>query len=310
MKLTDEVTRRIIHRLLNGDDYRIEVLNLINAEFLTYVMDFMKRIHSAKESAPDSDSWYEDALLDVALQKDEIAINSGLNMKTISNMFNSATKDIVIEAATQHFASLKELISTVDDAEPLLTGDLRVEWNGEDINFSFQELLFAINTMAVKRAAIRGGGWSTVGKRVEKPLMETLCRIYSVPEQNYAARIKSSRVLSDEDFVREIDFYLIGGESGTQEFKCEVKLMGKGNPESADAVIARDSKIFVADKLSDTNKRQLNSLGVHWVELRSSEGFKRFKDLLDHFLIPHGDLKKDLRNQVDAALNQIFGKSS
>ncbi len=45
--------------------------------------------------------------------------------------------------------------------------------------------------------------------------------------------------------------------------------MGRGNPESADAVIARDSRIFVADKLSDTNKAQLNSLKVEWVELHS-----------------------------------------
>ncbi|MBI5682045.1 MAG: CfrBI family restriction endonuclease [Deltaproteobacteria bacterium] len=34
--------------------------------------------------------------------------------------------------------------------------------------------------------------------------------------------------------------------------------MGKCNPESADAVIARDSKVFIADKLSETNKRQFS----------------------------------------------------
>jgi hypothetical protein len=32
-------------------------------------------------------------------------------------------------------------------------------------------------------------------------------------------------------------------------------------------------KVFVADKLSETNKRQLNSLGVEWVELRNHKGF-------------------------------------
>ena len=36
--------------------------------------------------------------------------------------------------------------------------------------------------------------------------------------------------------------------------RCEVKLMGRGNPESADAVHARSSQVFVADKLSDLNK--------------------------------------------------------
>ena len=38
--------------------------------------------------------------------------------------------------------------------------------------------------------------------------------------------------------------------------------MGKGNPESADVVIARDSNIFIADTLSKQNKAQLNSLGI------------------------------------------------
>lgn len=54
---------------------------------------------------------------------------------------------------------------------------------------------------------------------------------------------------------------------------CEVKLMGKGNPESADAVIARDNRVFVADKLSDLNKSQLTSLGLEWVELRDTNGY-------------------------------------
>ena len=45
--------------------------------------------------------------------------------------------------------------------------------------------------------------------------------------------------------------------------------MGKGNPESADTVIARDSNIFVADTLSEQNKNQLNSLNVKWLELKN-----------------------------------------
>ena len=62
--------------------------------------------------------------------------------------------------------------------------------------------------------------------------------------------------------------------------------MGKGNPESADAVIARDSKVFVADKLSETNKNQLDSLNVNWVELRNANGYKKFSVVLAHLRIP------------------------
>ena len=46
------------------------------------------------------------------------------------------------------------------------------------------------------------------------------------------AKIKvKSKIQTDEDFEREIDFYLT---DKSKDFLCEVKLMGKGNPESAD----------------------------------------------------------------------------
>ena len=68
--------------------------------------------------------------------------------------------------------------------------------------------------------------------------MQTLCKLYGVPNKNYALKVKGKEIKED-DFEREIDFYLIEGKN---QYKCEVKLMGRGNPESADAVIARDSK--------------------------------------------------------------------
>jgi hypothetical protein len=43
-----------------------------------------------------------------------------------------------------------------------------------------------------------------------------------------------------------------------KEYLCEVKLTGKGNPESADVIIARDSNIFVADTLF--NKIRINAI--------------------------------------------------
>ena len=59
----------------------------------------------------------------------------------------------------------------------------------------------------------------------------------------------------------------------TKEYRVEVKLMGKGNPESADAVIARDSHIFIADTLSEQNKKQLKALGIEFLELKKRKDF-------------------------------------
>jgi hypothetical protein len=48
MTLTDNVTKRIISKLINGLDCRIEIVSLIDAEFLQYVLDFFKQIVDAK----------------------------------------------------------------------------------------------------------------------------------------------------------------------------------------------------------------------------------------------------------------------
>lgn len=232
----------------------------------------------------------------------EIAINSGLNKKTIHNMFNSSTKEIVIDASNEHYDLLYESIKNLVDTEHDLELTLTIKFKGVSVDLNVSESLIVINTLAVKRAELRGGLWSTAGKRVEKPLMQTLCKLYGVPEANYALRIKGKDI-EEDDFEREIDFYLV---EGTNQYKCEVKLMGRGNPESADAVIARDSKVFVADKLSDTNKKQLNSLKVEWVELRSDGGFERFDTVLKNLKIPHTKLPSNIDKELEVAFKEIF----
>lgn len=304
MTLTEQVAKNIIRKLLNGDDYRIEVVTLINAEFLQFAIDFFKQIVNAKLNNQEIDvDWYKKAfLLDPSLSKEEIAINSGLNMKTISNMFNSTKKEVVIDASNDHYETLYNSIKELVEAENELDLTLTIKLKGVSVDLNVSESLIVINTLAVKRAALRGGLWSTAGKRVEKPLMLTLCKLYKVPDSNYKSVMVGST--TDEAFEREIDFYLL--HDGT-EYKCEVKLMGKGNPESADAVIARDSKVFVADKLSDTNKAQLDSLNIQWVELRNSHGFRRFKTVLENLDIPHTDYSDDnIDEDVTEIFNEIF----
>jgi hypothetical protein len=100
-----------------------------------------------------------------------------------------------------------------------------------------------------------------------------------------------------------VDFYLI---KDGKEFLCEVKLMGRGNPESADTVIARATNVFVADKLSQQNKNQLDHLRINWVELRAEEGFKRFKKALENLKIPHKNFDGNLDIELDKIFEKIF----
>jgi hypothetical protein len=302
MTLTDQIVKNIITRVIKSLDYRIEIVNLINAEFLQFAVDFFKKIAYAKlDSEEITIDWYKKAFMDNNLSSDEIAINSGLNKKTISNMYGTATKTIVIEAANEHFESLYSSIQSLVEMEKEIDLTLTIKMKGVSVDLNVSESLIVINTLAVKRAALRGGLWSTAGKSAEKYLMLTLCKLYQVSENNYDA----SHFVKDrgKKVDREIDFYLL---NNGKEYLCDVKLMGKGNPESADAIIARDTNVFVADTLSLQNKNQCDQLGVNWIALRDENGYKRFGVALKKLGIPHTDYVDDLGIDLPRILDELF----
>lgn len=268
---------------------------------MQFAIEFFKKIIDAKlKNENISIDWYKKEFLNPNLPAKEIAINSGLNKKTIHNMFNSSTKEIIIDAANEHYDVLYESIKALVETEHELELTLTIKFKGVSVDLNVSESLIVINTLAVKRAELRGGLWSTAGKRVENPLMKTLCKLYSVSEENYKAKFVKDNA---KGFDREIDFYLL---KDGKEFLCEVKLMGSGNPESADAVIARATNVFVADKLSIQNKNQLEHLGINWIEMRSENGFKRFKLALEKLEIPHKDLSGNFDEKLETIFKEIF----
>ncbi len=298
MTLKDNVIKNIVGRVIRSQDYRIEVVNLINAEFLQFVIDFFKKIVDAKLNSKDiTIDWYKNVFINENLPSDDIAINSGLNKKTISNMYRTTTKQVVIEASNEHFDSLYNSIKILVENENEIDLTLTIKFQGVSVDLNVSESLIVINTLAVKRAALRGGLWSTAGKRAEKYLMLTLCKLYKVDAKYYNAEsfVKDKNLAVD----REIDFYL---KNNGREYKCEVKLMGQGNPESADAIIARGSDVFIADTMSQQNKNQCDQLGVSWVACRDSEGYKRFEKVLQRFNIPY----TPYNGNIDDDLKKIF----
>jgi hypothetical protein len=302
MTLKEHVIKEIVKRVIKSQDYRIEIVNLINAEFLQFAVDFFKRIVTAKlNSETITIDWYKDTFMNEKLPSEEIAINSGLNKKTISNMYRSATKQIVIEASNEHFESLYNSIQALVESEQDVDLILTIKFQGVSVDLNVSESLIVINTLAVKRAALRGGLWSTAGKRAEKIIMLTLCKLFQVSPQYYNAEHFVRNKMLDVD--REIDFYL---KHNNIEYKCEVKLMGQGNPESADAIIARNSCLFVADTLSDQNKKQCDQLGICWVACRDKNGYRRFKKALDKFGIPNKDYNGNLDADLDNILNSLL----
>ncbi|MDR1543088.1 MAG: CfrBI family restriction endonuclease [Prevotellaceae bacterium] len=302
MTLTDQIAKNIVTLVLKSQDYRIEIVNLINAEFLQFTVDFFKKIALAKLDSKDiTIEWYRREFLNENLPADDIAINSGLNKKTISNMYNTATKNIVIEAANEHFESLYQSILALVEMEKEIDLTLTIKMKGVSVDLNVSESLIVINTLAVKRSALRGGLWSTAGKSAEKYLMLTLCKLYQVPEDHYNAAhfVKDKGKKVD----REIDFYLL---NNGKEYLCEVKLMGKGNPESADAIFARKSDVFIADTLSQQNKNQAEELNVFWIALRDTDGYKRFGLALEKLGIPHKNYNGNLDVDLRKILEELF----
>jgi hypothetical protein len=279
---------------LNGEDYRIEIVAMINALFMDYAVEFFGKVMNAKlKNLAVTIDWYRKEFLDPNLPPGELLINAGLNKKTISNMYNTANRKVVIDASLEHFELLHKTISELIERGEGIDITITLKLRGVSVDLTMSESLIVINTLAVKRAALRGGAWSTAGKQVEKALMLTLCKLYSVPDDHY-----TKTGLTDEK--REVDFFLI--DQGGKRYQCEVKLMGKGNPESADAALARTTDIFVADKLSDLTKGQFTGRGIHWVELRSEGGYQRFGNILAQIGVPHTPFSGNL----DAVLPEIF----
>lgn len=282
-----EVINKTIKRLLKGEDYREEVVNSINAIFFDFALDFFKKIVEAKINDTNiSLEWYKKYFIsEKNFQPEEVAIYAGLNKKTITNIYGSARKDIVLNAAINNFEYLSNIIKELEkDTTDGIDICINISYKNVTVNLSLTESLLVINALATKKLQLRGGAWSSIGKKVEKPLLNKLCEILDVPPNN----IDNSTFKPDKNksFDREVDYKLIS--SNGKVYRIEVKLMGKGNPESADATIARDSDIFIADTLSEQNCNQLQSRGVEYVILKgNTHSIDDFRKILDKLNIPH-----------------------
>ncbi len=283
------IVDKVVEQLINGNDYREEVIHSINAVFFDFTIDFFKKIIDAKMSSKNINlDWYKSKFINtLELSPHEIANFAGINKKTIHNIAGNSTKETVIDFANANFTYLENMIRLLEqDALNEINITISLSYNNINVTLDITESLLVINALATKKISIRGGAWSAIGKRVEKPLVNRLCELTGV-EAKY---INNTPFIKDKkkDFDREVDYKLISKED--TEYRVEVKLMGKGNPESADVIHARNTNIFIADTLSDQNKKQFQASGVKFLELRGSNKkkiIKDFKAILDTLQIPY-----------------------
>ena len=288
MRFDKIVIKQTVSKLINGKDYREEVINAINVEFLDFALEFFKKILQAKMNDTNINlDWYKKNFINNnEIKPDEAAIFAGMNKKTVSNIYGSATKEIMINVANSNIDYLETILKSLGNESENIGISIKISYKNISVELNLSESLLVINALATKKIALRGGAWSSIGKRVEKPLMLELCALSGVPKEYINADIFKKD--GELDFDREVDFKLFNKDK-SKIYRVEVKLMGKGNPESADAVIARDTNIFIADTLSLQNKNQLKSLNIEFLELKNNKNsIADFKKILQRLEIPFG----------------------
>ncbi|MCY4001989.1 MAG: CfrBI family restriction endonuclease [Bacteroidetes bacterium] len=278
MTIGREIIQSGVASLLKGHDHRKLVYRLVSTSFIEVAISFFKKVVEVKLGNDSIDlSWYREAFIEYEYAKESIAANAGLSVKSISNSRGTTRKEIVLDEALSNFDELVSIINSLCDSHSEVELQLSITFNSVTVQLSLNESLLVINALGMKRKQIAGGIWSSFGKQAEKPLLEVMCRIFQVPEEHYNSANRTG--------LREVDFSLI--DSNGHAKKCEVKLQGRGNPEGADSTFARDSDVFIAGTLSETNIIQLNEEGIHWVELMNPHGFLRFGKVLADLNIPH-----------------------
>lgn len=286
-----QVIDKTIEKLLKGEDYREEVVNAINASFFDFSISFFKEIVTAKlDSTEINLEWYKKYFINNSeFDPTDSAIFAGINKKTITNIYGTATKKVVLDVANANFDYLSSLIDEIkQDSSDEIGISIKLNYKDVYVELNLAESLLVINALATKKAAIRGGAWSSIGKKVEKPLVIKLCELSGVPKKNIDSKVfvKDKKL----DYDREVDFKLY--DKDMNPIRVEVKLMGKGNPESADVIYARDTKLFIADTLSQQNKNQFMSNKVQYIEMKNNNNIvESFKKALNELRIPYEETK-------------------
>lgn len=294
----DEKLKGIAYKLIMGEDYRTDFNDYIEKQFLDFAISFFNKILNAKlEDKEITEDWYKETFLSESVEKSLIATSAGLNLKTIGNIFGSQSKSVVLNFANSHYENLKEtIVSLLKNHD--FDINLKISFKKISVELNASESLIVINALTVARSQINGGAWSSLGKRIELPLMLGFVGLLKIPRKYYFVRGDSDRPVT----LRETDFFFKENAITEKPIPVEIKLMGKGNPESADGAIARESKIFFAYKLSEQNKNNLSQRSIAFVELAGGNSVEQLQSILPKFGIEFSPIDTSDKTQISREL--------
>ena len=278
VEVDDTVIKTALESLISGQDFRKALHKYTDSLFFNDISDFFNFLEENADIINDDDDWYENLLVEgEALPPEKRATFAGMPKKTIKNIRKTTKKEVMIEEAKESYnflsTNLPHYIKNIESFA-LEIPNLKIK---------NVDLFLILNFLAIRKMQIRGGVQSSFGKIIENKLMDELCDRAGVPATNRDSKFTRDK---SKDVDREVDYYLINNKG--DEKRCEVKMMGSGNPESADAIIARDTDIFVADTLSEQNKSQMVDRNVKYLECKDNQNvLEEFKQILDQLDIPY-----------------------
>ncbi|MEK7400438.1 MAG: CfrBI family restriction endonuclease [Candidatus Poribacteria bacterium] len=294
-----------IFMILCGRDYRTLALAVINERFITTTQDLIGDIFAYKKIGGN---WIENLVNDFVNKTGKYNKYKGLwygclNEKTIKNMAgNVSTKKIRLEYGKRNIESLRLLLSNFEN----LQFQLRVSITKEDetIELDDVESIIFINMISAMKMTLQGGGWSEVGKIVEKPLLYVIFKFLSVSDDDYILlpdKIQKSGLVGN----REIDAVVFSKDR--KHLTVELKLL-VGNPEIGDEALARKVDLFLTEKLSNMMKAEAKNIGVTVVEFRQENTLHEIYDFLRlkevNCIEPEVLTESILEGRIDAFINQ------
>jgi len=295
----------IILAILCGKDYRTLALAVINERFVTTAQDLIADIFAYKKIGGN---WIEKLVNDFGNKTGKYNKYKGLwygclNEKTVKNMSgNHSTKEIRLEYGKRNIESLRLLMNNFENPQ----FQLRVSITKEDETIELDEVesMIFVNMISAMKMTLQGGGWSEVGKVVEKPLLYIIFKLLNVSDDDYILlpdKIQKSGLVGN----REIDAIIF---SKDREFMTvELKLL-VGNPEIADEAFSRGVDLFLTETLSEMMKEEAKNIGVTVVELRKERSLREIYDFLRMRKVnctePEVFTEPMLKNQIDVLINQ------
>ena len=105
---------KIIISVLKGKDYRPYVLATINKRFVDTVYLLLKKILEARQKNKSEDWWINELVENSAISKRELLWFVGLNNKTVTNMANTAKREVCIDLGKENINSIKMLAEEIE----------------------------------------------------------------------------------------------------------------------------------------------------------------------------------------------------